>query len=69
MLTLGAGVGEPVPLAVPEKRMDPIVSVAAMRRVCMVMGVPSSANDASSVYCDLEEGVARFWAGGGEGVA
>lgn len=69
VLTLGAGVGEARPLLVPVKRMDPMVSVAATRRVWMVMGVPSSVKDVSSVYCDLEDGVARVVAGGGEGVA
>lgn len=58
VLTLGpvVGVGEEVPV----KRIDPMVSVAATRRVWMVMGVPSSAKDVSSVYCcDFEVGVAR----------
>lgn len=69
VLTLGVGVGEARPLLVPVKRMDPMVSVAATRRVWMVMGVPSSVKDVSSVYCDLEDGVVRVVAGGGEGVA
>lgn len=75
VLTLDCGVGEVVPplLLVPEKRMEPMVSVAATRRVWMVMGVPSSANETCSVYWVLEDGVARFGpaeaAGGGEGVA
>lgn len=71
VFTLVAGVGEVVELDVPEKWMDPIVSVAAMRRVWIVIGVPSSANEGSSVYCDLYDRVARLGAatGGGEGVS
>lgn len=71
VLTWGAGVGEEVGSEVPLNRMDPIVSVAAMRRVWTVMGVPSSAKDDSWMYCDLAVGVTRLGAaaGGGDGVA